>query len=313
MTSSTSERSSSGTFASTASMMSPERSSGRQSTSDPLLARPIGVRAVATITASVILSSSERVRELRLRTRKLAAAGTVSAVPGAQHVMEDHKSHRAGWLRAAVLGANDGIVSIASLVIGVAAATTTRTPVLTAGIAGLVGGAMSMAAGEYISVSSQRDAEDADREIEAEALAHDRMAELHELAKIYEHRGVEPGLARLVAEQLMAHDELGAHMRDELGITEVAMARPFQAAGTSVLAFTLGAVLPLVAIVVSPVSARIAVTAVVALVALVGLGALSAVAGGARWTRAALRVVAWSSIAMAMTFAIGHIVHARVG
>ena len=141
-----------------------------------------------------------------------------------QHVKEDHKSHRAGWLRAAVLGANDGIVSTASLVIGVAAATSSRSPVFTAGIAGLVGGAMSMAAGEYISVSSQRDAEEADVRIEAEALAEDRQAELRELAKIYENRGVEPGLARLVADQLMAHDELGAHMRDELGITEVAIA-----------------------------------------------------------------------------------------
>jgi len=228
-------------------------------------------------------------------------------------MMEDHKSHRAGWLRAAVLGANDGIVSIASLVIGVAAATTTRTPVFTAGIAGLVGGAMSMAAGEYISVSSQRDAEDADRAIEAEALAQDRMSELHELAKIYEHRGVEPGLARLVAEQLMAHDPLGAHMRDELGITDVALARPFQAAGTSVVAFISGAVLPLLAVTIAPTSARIIVTAVVALIALIGLGALSAVAGGARWTRAAFRVVAWSSLAMAMTWAIGRIVGAHVG
>src|SRR6478609_8376299 len=188
--------------------------------------------------------------------------------------MEEHKSHRAGWLRAAVLGANDGIVSVASLVIGVAAATTTRSPVVTAGVAGLVGGAMSMAAGEYISVSSQRDAEDADREIEAEALAQDRMAELHELAKIYEHRGVEPGLARLVAEQLMAHDELGAHMRDELGITEVAIARPLQAASTSAAAFTVGAILPFAAVTLAPVSVRIAVTAVAALVALVGLGAV---------------------------------------
>jgi VIT1/CCC1 family predicted Fe2+/Mn2+ transporter len=229
-----------------------------------------------------------------------------------QHVMEDHKSHRAGWLRAAVLGANDGIVSIASLVIGVAAATNARTPVLTAGLAGLIGGAMSMAAGEYISVSSQRDAEDADRQIEAEALATDRMAELRELAKIYELRGVEPGLARLVAEQLMAHDELGAHMRDELGITEVALARPFQAAAASVSAFTLGAILPLLAVTLAPVNARIAVTAIVALVALVGLGALSAIAGGASWTRAALRVVAWSSVAMAMTWAIGRLLHTHV-
>ena len=212
-----------------------------------------------------------------------------------------------------MLGANDGIVSIASLVIGVAAASTSRTAIITAGVAGLVGGAMSMAAGEFISVSSQRDAEEADRAIEAEALAQDRTAELHELAKIYEHRGVEPGLARLVAEQLMAHDELGAHMRDELGITEVALARPFQAAGTSAIAFTAGALLPLLAVTFAPASVRVIVTAAVELVALVGLGALSAYAGGARWTRAAARVVAWSSVAMAMTWGIGRLVNARVG
>jgi VIT1/CCC1 family predicted Fe2+/Mn2+ transporter len=195
---------------------------------------------------------------------------------------------------------------------GVAAATTTRTPVFTAGVAGVVAGAMSMAAGEYISVSSQRDTEEADRKLEAEALAQDRTAELHELAKIYEHRGVEPGLARLVAEQLMAHDELGAHMRDELGITEIAAARPFQAAGVSAISFFAGAVLPLVAVLAAPVSVRIIATAVVALLALVGLGALSALAGGARWMRASARVVAWSSVAMAMTYGIGRLVNANI-
>jgi VIT1/CCC1 family predicted Fe2+/Mn2+ transporter len=234
-------------------------------------------------------------------------------VAATAHVIEDHKSHRTGWLRAAVLGANDGIVSTASLVIGVAAATATRNQVFTAGVAGLVAGAMSMAAGEYISVSSQRDSEEADRAIEAEALAKDRMSELRELAKIYEHRGVEPGLSRLVAEQLMAHDELGAHMRDELGITEIALARPFQAAGVSALSFFCGAALPLVAVIIAPVSIRIIVTALVALVALVGLGVLSAFLGGARWTRASVRVVAWSSVAMAMTYGIGRLVHANIG
>jgi VIT1/CCC1 family predicted Fe2+/Mn2+ transporter len=229
-----------------------------------------------------------------------------------QHVKEDHKSHRAGWLRAAVLGANDGIVSTASLVIGVAAATSSRTPVFTAGLAGLVGGAMSMAAGEYISVSSQRDAEEADVRIEAEALADDRQAELRELAKIYEFRGVEPGLARLVADQLMAHDELGAHMRDELGITEVAIARPFQAAGTSAVSFTVGALLPFAAVTLAPISSRVVVTAIVALAALIALGAISAVAGGARWTRAALRVVAWSSLAMLVTWGIGRLAGAHL-
>jgi VIT1/CCC1 family predicted Fe2+/Mn2+ transporter len=226
----------------------------------------------------------------------------------AHHVAEEHKSHRIGWLRAAVLGANDGIVSIAGLVIGVAAANASRSAVFTAGIAGLVAGAMSMAAGEYISVSAQRDAEQADIRIEEEAIETHRMAELHELAKIYEERGVEPGLARLVAEQLMAHDAVGAHMRDELGISEVAMARPFQASWTSALAFTAGAVLPLAAICLFPFSIRIVATVAVALVALVVLGALGAYAGGAPLKRAAARVVTWSSVAMALTYVIGTVV-----
>jgi VIT1/CCC1 family predicted Fe2+/Mn2+ transporter len=224
------------------------------------------------------------------------------------HVAEEHKSHRVGWLRAAVLGANDGIVSIAGLVIGVAAANASRSAVFTAGIAGLVAGAMSMAAGEYISVSAQRDAEQADIRIEEEAIETHRMAELHELAKIYEERGVEPGLSRLVAEQLMAHDAVGAHMRDELGISEIVMARPFQAAWTSALAFTAGAVLPLAAICLAPFSIRIIATVVVALVALVALGALGAYAGGAPLKRAAARVVTWSALAMALTYVIGTVV-----
>ena len=228
------------------------------------------------------------------------------------HVQEHHKSHRIPWLRAAVLGANDGIVSTASLVIGVAAASTSRSAVVTAGIAGLIAGAMSMATGEFVSVSSQRDAEHADLAIEAEALRDNPKGELRELAKIYEDRGVEPGLARLVAEQLMAHDELGAHMRDELGITDVAMARPLQAAWTSAAAFTAGAIFPLLAITLLPVSARILACAVVSLFALVGLGALGAYAGGAEWKRAAARVVLWSSLAMALTYGIGRIVGANV-
>jgi vacuolar iron transporter family protein len=229
-----------------------------------------------------------------------------------RHVMEDHKSHRAGWLRAAVLGANDGIVSTASLVIGVAAATTSRTAVITAGIAGLVGGAMSMAAGEYISVSSQRDAEQADAAIEAEALRDNPRGELRELAKIYEDRGVEPGLARLVADQLMAHDELGAHMRDELGITEIATARPLQAAYTSALAFAAGAIFPLLAITLMPTSARIIACVVVSLLALFALGALGAYAGGAPLKRAATRVLLWSSLAMAVTYGIGRLIGANI-
>ncbi len=225
---------------------------------------------------------------------------------------ERHRTDRIGWLRAAVLGANDGIVSTASLVIGVAAAGSTRSAVATAGIAGLIAGAMSMAAGEYISVSSQRDAEEADIRVETEAIEQHRLVELRELAKIYEDRGVEPGLARLVAEQLMAHDAVGAHVRDELGITEIAQARPFQASWTSAIAFTSGAILPLLAITLTPTSARIAVTVVVALAALLGLGALGAYAGGAPLKRAAARVVAWSSVAMALTYAVGRLVGANI-
>ena len=211
-----------------------------------------------------------------------------------------------------MLGANDGIVSTASLIIGVAAATTSRANVVTAGIAGLVAGAMSMAAGEYISVSTQRDAERADREMEAAALLSNPRGELRELANIYEHRGVEPELARLVAEQLTAHDELGAHMRDEIGLTSLAEARPLQAAWTSAAAFTTGALLPLLAASIAPTSTRIVITAVVALLALIGLGALGAVAGGAPWHRAGARVLFWSALAMAVTYAIGTVVGAHV-
>jgi VIT1/CCC1 family predicted Fe2+/Mn2+ transporter len=228
------------------------------------------------------------------------------------HVLEQHKSHRIPWLRAAVLGANDGIVSTASLVIGVAAANSSRSVVLTAGIAGLLAGAMSMAAGEYISVSSQRDAEQADLQIEAESLRENPRGELRELAKIYEDRGVEPGLARLVAEQLMAHDELGSHMRDELGITEIAKARPLQAAWSSLLAFATGAIFPLLAIVLAPKSARIIVCAAVALLSLTALGVLGAYVGGAEWKRGAARVVLWSSLAMGITYGIGRLVGANI-
>lgn len=225
---------------------------------------------------------------------------------------EHHRSHRIGWLRAAVLGANDGIVSTSSLLIGVAAAGLTRSVITTAGTAAVVAGAMSMATGEYISVSSQRDTELADLRIEADALERSPMGELHELAKIYEQRGVEPGIARLVAEQLMAKDALNAHMRDELGITETMTARPLQAAWTSALAFTIGALLPLIAMIVSPTSVRIGVTAVVTLFALVLLGVLGARAGGAPWRKAALRVVTWSTAAMIVTYVVGRIVGTRV-
>jgi VIT1/CCC1 family predicted Fe2+/Mn2+ transporter len=228
------------------------------------------------------------------------------------HVAEHHKSHRSGWLRAAVLGANDGILSVAGLVIGVAAANSTQAALVTAGLAGLVAGAMSMAVGEYISVSSQRDAEEADIRVEAEAIAEDRTAELRELAKIYEGRGVEPGLARLVADQLMAHDAVGAHARDELGISEISIARPLQAALTSAAAFTAGALVPVLSITLSPKSYRIGVTAALSVAALFGLGALGAQLGGAPRARAAFRVVTLSVVSMLLTYGIGRLVGANV-
>ncbi len=227
---------------------------------------------------------------------------------GAEH----HRSHRAGWLRAAVLGANDGIVSVASLVIGVAAAGGPRSGITTAGFAGWIAGAMSMATGEYVSVSSQRDTEHADLTVEREALQRNRVGEMRELAKIYEGRGVEPGLARLVADQLMAHDDIGAHMRDELGITEISSARPLQAAWTSAVAFTIGAALPLFAMLLASSAIRIPLTAIVALLALLGLGVVGARIGGAPPGRAAARVAFWSTLAMTCTWAIGRIVGANI-
>jgi VIT1/CCC1 family predicted Fe2+/Mn2+ transporter len=228
------------------------------------------------------------------------------------HVAEQHRSHRSGWLRAAVLGANDGLLSVAGLVIGVAAANASRAALVTAGLAGLVAGAMSMAVGEYISVSTQRDAEQADIRIEAEAIAENRRAEMHELAKIYEERGVEPGLARLVADQLMAHDAVGAHARDELGISDIATARPLQAALVSVAAFTAGGLIPVLAITVPDKAVRIGVTAAVCVVALFGLGALGAQLGGAPRLRAAVRVATLSVLAMVVTYVIGRVVGANV-
>ncbi len=228
------------------------------------------------------------------------------------HVAESHKSHRAGWLRAAVLGANDGMLSNAGLVIGVAAANASRSALVTAGLAGLVAGAMSMAVGEYISVSSQRDAEEADIRVEADAIAENRRAELHELAKIYEDRGVEPGLARLVADQLMTHDAVGAHARDELGISEIMTARPLQAAVTSAAAFVLGSLVPVLAVTLAAKSLRIGLTAALTIVALFGLGAVGAQLGGAPKGRAALRVVTLSVLSMVVTYGIGRLVGANV-
>ncbi len=224
------------------------------------------------------------------------------------HHRERHRSERIGWLRAAVLGANDGIVSTASLVAGVAAGGGTRAGIAIAAVAGLVAGAMSMAAGEYVSVSSQADAERADLAIERRELAADRTGEREELAHIYVTRGLDRALAEQVADQLMAHDALGAHMRDELGITEAARARPVQAAFASAGAFSLGALLPVgVALIVPPAGVPVAVVAG-SLTALGILGARAARAGGATPRRGAARVMLWSALAMAITYAIGALV-----
>jgi vacuolar iron transporter family protein len=226
---------------------------------------------------------------------------------------EHHRSQRVGWLRAAVLGANDGIVSTASLIVGVAAADASRSTILTAGTAGLVAGAMSMAVGEYVSVSSQRDAERADLAQERRELVADPESELNELTRIYERRGLEAPLAAEVARQLTHHDALGAHVRDELGITGVAVARPLQAASSSAAAFTVGALVPLLAALASPSSPRIVVVAAAALAALAALGSLGARLGGAPLGAAALRITALGALAMAVTAAIGAAVGSMVG
>jgi VIT1/CCC1 family predicted Fe2+/Mn2+ transporter len=220
---------------------------------------------------------------------------------------ETHLVSRIGWLRAAVLGANDGIISTASLIVGVAAAATTQNDVLIAGIAGLVAGAMSMAAGEYVSVSSQSDTEQADLDRERAELASQPAFEREELAQVYVKRGVEPGLARQVADQLMAKDALGAHAQDELGISEVTTARPVQAALTSAATFSVGAAMPLLMVVVSPANMLVAIVSVASLGFLALLGAIGARAGGANVLRATARVTFWGAMAMAITAGIGKI------
>lgn len=218
---------------------------------------------------------------------------------------EVHRTHRIGWLRAAVLGANDGIVSTASLIIGVAASGASRSEVLVAGMAGLVAGAMSMAAGEYVSVSSQADTEAADIERERTELRDEPERELDELASMYEGRGLDADLARQVAERLMAHDALGAHARDELGISATMAARPVQAAFTSAATFAAGAALPLLAAALATGAVQIAIVAITALVFLAALGAVGAEAGGAPVVAAAVRVTFWGALAMAVTALIG--------
>jgi vacuolar iron transporter family protein len=221
---------------------------------------------------------------------------------------EQHLVSRIGWLRAAVLGANDGIVSTASLIVGVAAASATRSDVLVAGIAGLIAGAMSMAAGEYVSVSSQSDTEKADLSRERAELANQPDFEHEELAQIYVRRGLEQNLAREVATQLMAKDALAAHAHDELGISEATTARPVQAALTSAATFAVGAAMPLVMVLVSSPSALIPSVSVASLLFLALLGAIGARAGGADILRATMRVTFWGTLAMALTAGIGVLV-----
>ena len=218
---------------------------------------------------------------------------------------ENHRTHRVGWLRAAVLGANDGIVSTASLVMGVAAANAGSESILIAGVAGLVAGAMSMAAGEYVSVSSQADTERADLDLERRELTADPDYEHAEMTAIYVGRGLESGLAAEVATQLMAHDALGAHARDELGISDTLAARPVQAALASAGTFAVGAALPLLVVVLAPLSVLMWSVAGSALVFLALLGTLSARAGGAPVFRAVARVTFWGALAMVLTAAVG--------
>jgi VIT1/CCC1 family predicted Fe2+/Mn2+ transporter len=225
---------------------------------------------------------------------------------------EHHLVGRIGWLRAAVLGANDGILSTASLISGVAAANGAHSDVLIAGIAGLVAGAMSMAAGEYVSVSSQSDTEEAELSRERQELSGDIAGEREELAQIYVKRGIEPDLARKVALQLMAKDALGAHARDELGISEITTARPVQAALTSAATFAAGAAMPLLATLAAPAGMIIPVVTTASLITLAVLGAVGAKAGGANIWRAGARVVFWGAFAMALTAGIGALVGAKI-
>ena len=230
---------------------------------------------------------------------------------GRSHV-EGHMIQRIGWLRAAVLGANDGIISTASLIVGVAAAATAPGDVLVAGVAGLVAGSMSMAAGEYVSVSSQSDTENADLARERLELATAPAFETDELAQIYVERGLSPGLARQVAEELMKGDALAAHARDELGISEIVSARPVQAALTSAATFAVGAAFPIIVALVSPADLLAPAVSVASVAFLALLGAVGARAGGAGMARAALRVAFWGALAMAATAAIGALVGTAV-
>ena len=218
---------------------------------------------------------------------------------------ENHRLHRSGWLRAAVLGANDGLVSTASLIVGVAAAEVSQDNIILAGTAGLVAGAISMAAGEYVSVKSQEDTEHADLEMERESLIHNRAEEQQELAEIYETRGLDPELAMEVARQMMDHDALGAHARDEIGITQELCARPLQAAFTSAATFAAGAAIPVTLSAMIPVTSILWIVPSATILTLGVLGALAAKTGGASLLRGASRVCFWGTIAMALTAAVG--------
>ena len=220
---------------------------------------------------------------------------------------ERHRSDRAGWLRAAVLGSNDAIVSTAGLMMGVAATEASTQSILVAGVAGLAAGAMSMAAGEYVSVSSQRDAENADIAKETQELENEPEAELKELAGIYHSRGLDKALAMQVAKQLTEHDKLGAHLRDELGIEQHKLARPLQAAWISAVSFALFALVPILALLVAPSSLRMETIAAITLASLAVLGALGGKLGDAPMARASLRVTAGGALAMAVTFGIGRL------
>ena len=225
---------------------------------------------------------------------------------------EKHRVHRIGWLRAAVLGANDGIISTASLLVGMAAAHASRGAVVTAGVAGLVAGAMSMAAGEYVSVSSQADTESADLERERRELAEDDEGERAELASIYVDRGLDVQLAKQVADQLMAHDALGAHARDELGISAHLTARPVQAAMASGATFSVGAAMPLLTVLVAPDAGLVPIVFGTSLVFLAGLGLLAGFTGGSPLGKAALRVTFWGALAMGATALVGNLFGAIV-
>lgn len=230
-----------------------------------------------------------------------------------RHAREAHRIERMGWLRAAVLGANDGIVSTASLVLGFAGSQASHSSVMVAAVAGLVGGAMSMATGEYVSVSSQADIEHAALEQERRELKEDGAGEHRELAAIYTRRGLDPALAKQVADQLMSHDALGAHARDELGISKQSAAKPLQAAMASACSFAAGAALPLVVVAITPLGPLPIAVSAAALLALAILGGLAARTGGAPAWRGVVRVTFWSALAMAVTFAIGRAVGSPAG